>query len=362
MDDAQRPQPETTYRLYGHEAAEAVLARAWRSGRLAHGWLLTGAEGIGKATLAFRFARALLAGAMAADPADPPALLPGLAGPDPAADPGPDRLPDIGPDDAAARLIAGGAHPGLRVVRRATNPDTGRLRSEIVIDDVRAATGFLTRTAMDGGWRIVIVDPVEELNRNAANALLKSLEEPPDKCLFLLINHVSGQVLPTIRSRCQSLALQPLGPEDFRAAIADWPADAATADGLPAALAEGSPGRALRLIEADAGGLDSRIGTILDAPEDRSTMAALDLAEQVARAGATLAFETVGELLARRAAALARAAPQPAAREAAAALWFEIGARFREAEQLNLDRRHTVLRACRDMRGLARPPAAASGA
>ena len=345
--EAARPGPENTYGLVGHEAAEAVLAAAWRSGRLAHGWLFTGSEGVGKATLAFRFARAILSGAM-----DAPAMpaLPGLT--EPAAG---ERLPDVGPDDAAARRIAAGAHPGLKAIRRSVNPDTGRMRGEIVVGDVRDAMKFLNRTAADGGWRIVIVDPVDEMNRNAANALLKSLEEPPDKCLFLLINHVSGKVLPTIRSRCRVLALPALGPEALRAALAAAAPDLASrADDAVLDLAAGSPGRAIRLLDADAGALDAQIGAILEAPEEAGGLKALDLAEQVARAGAAVAFRTVGDLLARRSAILAREAGQAATRDAAAALWFEIAERFREAELLNLDRRHTVLKACRDTNRLVR--------
>ncbi len=342
-DEAARPGPENTFTLVGHDAAEAMLSAAWRSGRLAHGWLFIGSEGIGKATLAFRFARAILSGAI--DRAATQAL-PGLA--EPAAG---ERLPDIGADDGAARRIAAGAHPGLKVIRRSVNPDTGKMRGEIVVKDVRDAMKFLNRTATDGGWRIVIVDPVDEMNRNAANALLKSLEEPPDKCLFLLINHVAGAVLPTIRSRCQVLTLSPLAPADLRATLN---AAAADADNAVLELAAGSPGRAIRLLDADAGALDTRIGAVLEAPEETGSIQALDLAEQVARAGATAAFRIVGELLARRTAMLARDARQPGQRDAAAALWFEIGERFRETELLNLDRRHTVLKACLDTRGLYR--------
>ncbi len=367
-----RPGPENTYALIGHDAAQAVLARAWRRGRLAHGWLLTGGEGVGKATLAFRFARAILSGAMDGATA-PAAALPGLADPAPPRDGmagdgmagdgmAGERLPDVAPDDAAARKIAAGAHPGLRVVRRSVNPQTGKMRGEIVVGDVRRAMEFLSRTAADGGWRIVIVDPVDEMNRSAANALLKSLEEPPDKCLFLLISHVSDTVLPTIRSRCQILALPPLPAADVRAAVGAVAPDLAPkADGALLDLAAGSPGRAIRLIEADAGALQAQIDAVLEAPEAGSGLAALDLAERVARSGATVAFRIVGELLARRNARLAHEAASPAARDAAAALWFEVADRFREAELLNLDRRHTVLKACRDTGRLVRASSGSGG-
>lgn len=362
-----RPGPENTYALIGHDAAQAVLARAWRRGRLAHGWLLTGGEGVGKATLAFRFARAILSGAMDGATA-PAAALPGLADPAPPGDGvagdgmAGERLPDVAPDDATARKIAAGAHPGLRVVRRSVNPQTGKMRGEIVVGDVRRAMEFLSRTAADGGWRIVIVDPVDEMNRNAANALLKSLEEPPDKCLFLLISHVSDTVLPTIRSRCQLLALPPLPAADVRAAVGAVAPDLAPkADGALLDLAAGSPGRAIRLIEADAGALQAQIDAVLEAPEAGGGLAALDLAERVARSGATVAFRIVGELLVRRNARMAHEAASPAARDAAAALWFEVADRFREAELLNLDRRHTVLKAFRDTGRLVRASSGSGG-
>ena len=353
-----RPGPENTYALIGQDAAQAVLAKAWRSGRLAHGWLLTGGDGAGKATLAYRFARAILSGAMDGAPA-----LPGLPGLDaPALSSQGDRLPDVGPDDPTARRIAAGAHPGLRVLRRSVNPDTGKMRGEIVIGEVRDARKFLARTAAGGGWRIVIVDPVDEMNRNAVNALLKSLEEPPAKCLFLLISHVAGTVPPTLRSRCQILALRPLAPNDVRAAVAAAAPDLADGtDDVLLELAAGSPGRAIRLLEADAGALEARIGALLAAPEEASGIAALDLAEEAARAGATAAFRTVGHLLARRSATLARNAQEPDVRAAAAALWFEVAERFREAELLNLDRRHTILKACRDTAHLVRSAGAAGG-
>ena len=150
--------------------------------------------------------------------------------------------------------------------------------------------------------------------------------------------------------------------DDLLAAVrAAAPDLAARADDVLLGLADGSPGRAIRLLEANAGKLEGQIGAILTAAEDASGMAALDLAEQVARAGATVAFRIVGQLLARRAAIVAREAPLPALRNAAAALWFELGERFRQTELLNLDRRHTVLKACRDIRKLV-PPAGAPGA
>ena len=221
---------------------------------------------------------------------------------------------------------------------------------------------FLTKTAADGGWRIVIVDPVDEMNRNAANALLKSLEEPPDKCLFLLVNHISGTALPTIRSRCQILAMSMLGQDDLlaavRAAAPDLAARATTFCSPWRPAARDAPSGCSKPMRAS---WKDRSGRSWGRRKTRAGLKALDLAEQVARAGATVAFRTVGQLLARRAAIVAREAPQSVLRDAAAALWFELGERFRQTELLNLDRRHTVLKACRDIRKLV-PPAGAPGA
>lgn len=333
--------PETAERLVGHRTVQRILTTAWRSGKLAHGWLLTGSEGIGKATLAFRFARAILADALA--DAAPSLGLPGIE-----AD---DLLPSVDPDRPAARLIAAGAHPNLEIIRRTVNPKTGRLRTQIGVDDVRDAMKFLHATATDGGWRIVVVDPIDDMNESSNNALLKALEEPPKRCLFLLVNHVRGAVLPTIRSRCQVLNMAALSDDDVRSVLENC------APGLPAGavdavlpLADGSPGRALRLLATDAPSLDRQLDDILGAAVATGTAKALDLADQVSRANATDAFHTVAQLLARRLELFARGTASSESRAATARLWFDVAASFRRTEYLNLDRRHTVLRACLDAR------------
>ena len=163
---ADAPAPRDNPELYGHQTALAVLGRALSSGRLAHGWLLTGPSGIGKATLAFRFARALLAGPNAVD----------------------DRL-SMGPDHPVFRQVAQGTHPDLRVIEAERDARSGRLRSEITVDTVRAATAALRVTAAAGGCRVAVIDGAETLNRNAANALLKTLEEPPERAVLILVSH-----------------------------------------------------------------------------------------------------------------------------------------------------------------------------
>src|SRR6266851_4542152 len=231
-DTAGEPQPVAPPRdnplLLGHEAAEAVLLQAYRSGRLPHAWLLSGPRGIGKATLAFRFARFLFAEGAAAPGlfAAPPASL------------------AIAPEHPVFRRVASGGHADLLVVERSLDPKRKKLRSEIVVDDTRAIAGFLRLTPAEGGWRVVIVDGADMMNRNAANALLKILEEPPQKALLLLVSDNPGRLLPTIRSRCRILALKPLAEAEVREALARYRPDIAAGDrAVLAQLAEGSIAR-----------------------------------------------------------------------------------------------------------------------
>ena len=230
------PHPRETTRSFGHDAAEATFLKAWADDRLHHAWLLSGPEGIGKATLAYRMARTRLAVAPGG----------GLM-----AEAQPESL-DHGHDTALAARIRAEGEARLRVVRRTPNPQTGRMRTTISVDDVRRVKAFLQQTAADGDWRVVIVDPADEMNPNAANALLKMLEEPPARVLFLLVSHRPGALLPTIRSRCRMLAIPPLGPDDLAAALSGTGAGIAARDrDAIAALAGGSVRRALQLVADD---------------------------------------------------------------------------------------------------------------
>ena len=213
--------------LIGHAAAEAELAAALRGGRMHHAWLITGASGVGKATLAYRFARRLLAG-----PADTLAL---------------------GPADPVFRRVATGSHADLLTVAREWDDKRARLRGEIVVDDARAVSAFLRLTPAEGGWRVVVIDGAEHMNRNAANAVLKALEEPPAQAILLLTCAAPGRLLPTIRSRCRRLALQPLSAPDMATVLAGALPDMAAADRAKlVGIAAGSPGRAL-LLAAERG-------------------------------------------------------------------------------------------------------------
>jgi DNA polymerase-3 subunit delta' len=333
------PAPRDNPELYGQETALAVLGRALTSGRLAHAWLFTGAPGIGKATLAFRFARALLAG--------PEAVGERLA---------------MAPEHPVFRQVAHGTHPDLQVIEAERDPRTGRLRSEITVDSVRHATAALRVTAAAGGCRVAVIDGAETLNRNAANALLKTLEEPPEQAFLILISHRPASLPATIRSRCAKLRLQPL-PDEL---IAD--ALARLAPALPpeqrralTLLARGSIGRALAI--AEGGQLESyqRLAAALAAePIDRLALDELsgELARAADRGGMAGTLTLVQELLARVIAAglgrlgaplfpdeagqLARlAARRPLDRWAT--LWEKVARLAAAVEALSLERSHALM-------------------
>ncbi|NVN86465.1 MAG: DNA polymerase III subunit delta' [Rhodopseudomonas sp.] len=240
--------PRETTALFGHRAAEQTLLEAYRSGRIPHAWLIGGAQGIGKATLAYRMARFVLAHR------DPQA--PAVQAAETLA---------IDPTHPVARHVAAGAHGGLLTLERSLN-DKGVLRNVITVDESRETIGFFGSTAAVEGWRICIVDTVDELNANAANALLKVIEEPPLQSLFLLVSNAPARVLPTIQSRCRKLRLRPLDPDDVVRAAAEA-ADIDPADPLlaeAAAASEGSVSRALSLLGGGALKLHQRTTALLN--------------------------------------------------------------------------------------------------
>lgn len=274
------PEPRANPDLLGQDAAIAVLCRALASGRLPHGWLLSGPAGIGKATLAYRFARALLAG-------------PGAV----------DAELTLAPDHPVFRQVAQGAHPDLRVIEAERDPKTGRVRAEITVDTVRAATAALRATAASGGARVAVIDGAETLNRNAANALLKTLEEPPPGAVLILISHRPGRVAATLRSRCAKLRLAPLAPDLVEAALARL---APALDGEErralTLLARGSIGRALTLAEGGWLGLYRGLaGALASDPPDRLALHELSatLARTADQGGSGGALAAIQELLGR---------------------------------------------------------------
>jgi DNA polymerase III subunit delta' len=268
------PHPRETMALLGHREAETALLNAYRSGRIPHAWLIGGAAGIGKATLAYRMARFVLAhrDPLAADVQRAETL-------------------SVDPSDPVARHVAAGAHGGLLTLERSLN-DKGVMRTVITVDETRETISFFGSTAAVEGWRVCIVDTVDELNPNAANALLKILEEPPRQSLFLLVSHAPARVLPTILSRCRKLMLRPLATDDVVRAAAQATDIAIDDPALneAAAAAEGSVARALTLLGGDAAKLRQRTAALLanlpqvDPRELHALGEALPLSDKVALA------------------------------------------------------------------------------
>jgi DNA polymerase III subunit delta' len=244
-DDAEVKRARETTLLFGHAQAEHALLDAYKSGRVPHAWLIGGPPGIGKATLAYRFARFVLAHPEPTQPDVQQAV--SLA---------------VADDDPVSRRIAAQAQGDLMVLERLVNEQTGKLYTVIRVEDVRRAVPFFGSTAAEGGWRICIVDSADELQHpQGSNALLKILEEPPPRALLLLTSDAPGRLLPTIRSRCRRLDLRPLDAADVARAVA-------AATGCPAhdeavkeaaAAAEGSVARAINLLDEDALALRQRV-------------------------------------------------------------------------------------------------------
>lgn len=323
-DDEGIPHPRRTSALFGHEAAERALLDAYRSGRIPHAFLIGGAAGIGKATLAFRLARFVFAHP---DPASPAVQA--------------STTLSVSADHAAAKLVAAQSHPDLLVLER-TLGDTGKLRTVIRVDDARKVTSFLGATAGFGGWRIVIVDAVDDLNAESANALLKGLEEPPARTLFLLVSHAPGLVLPTIRSRCHRLILRPLPAEQLTQAIAT--ATGEEPDPALIAAAEGSVGRALSLSDGPALKLRQQTMALLGQLPATDMRDLHALADGLATADAQvfeIVLDSVNGWLSERLAATAHDKTRAAQ---VAEIWREMNAAARDTDIYNLDRKPLIFR------------------
>ena len=291
--------------LFGHDAAETAFLESARTGKLHHGWLIEGPSGVGKATLAHRLAAYML-GAR-----------------------GPDTAPlDATEEDPVARICLAGGHPDLRIVKRELN-DKGKLRQDISVDQIRDLTHFFSLKPAQGGWRIGIIDSLDELNRNGANALLKTLEEPPGHSLLFLVNHGSTSILPTIRSRCRTLRVTPLGEDDTRKAL-----DSAGAPDEAFALARGRPGLGMRLATPSGLAAAHAAKTLLKSlprPNDGLVTDALQTASSDETAMEAFQEEILSWLAGR--------AEEDAS---AAKAWLDVSRRASEARALNMDPAQTA--------------------
>lgn len=327
-DESSIPLPRETSALFGHREAEATLLNAYCGGKIPHAWLIGGPQGIGKATLAYRMAKFVLArpDIHSAEVRNAETLA-------------------IDAGNPVARQVAAGSHGGLLTLERTAN-DKGVMRTVITVDESRETIGFFGSTAAVDGWRVCVVDTVEDLNPNAANALLKVLEEPPARALFLLVSHAPARVLATIQSRCRKLPLRPLSADDVLLA-------AANATGLDsdepalreaAELAEGSVSRALTLLEGDTLGLHQQTLKLLDALPKVDPRALHSLGDALGlndRVSLRTFIETVDRWLTAHLRAPNAEANLPRLARLAET-WEKINSAAREVESFNLERKPLV--------------------
>ena len=326
--------PRETYLLLGQDLALARAARALRAGRPPSAWLITGPPGVGKATLAYRIARYLLAYGATAE--------------------GPEDL-SVAEDNPATRQIAAQAHPGLLVLKRAINPKTGKLMTVVSVDEIRRLANFFGMTSGAGGWRVAIVDTADDINDNAANALLKMLEEPPVNAMLLLLSNTPGRLLPTIRSRCQRLDLRPLDDATMEFGLKPHlPDETAAERAALARLSGGSIGAALTLATGDGGVLAKEADKLIDHARDPDLLALLTLGEKLYRTQDGL--ELFGEFLTSSLADRIRARAHTGAPglERWVAVLNRLEHSFARAAGLHLEPRQTVLSAARDLSQVAR--------
>lgn len=326
--------PRRSENLIGQDNALAIVSRAIRSGRPPGAWLFCGPPGLGKATLAYRIARYMLAyGATDRGAADL-------------------SVPSNTPE---AQLIAAGSHPGLLVLKRGVNPDTGKPMSVLSVDEVRKLSSFFGMTSGAGGWRVALIDTADDMNDAAANALLKLLEEPPARAMLLVLAHAPGRMLPTIRSRCQKIFLRPLTTDVMESELRRLMPDMPDADRQGVAqLAGGSLGAALRLADGDGLMLAEAAARLIDEARSPDVPGLFALADKLARIsdGQSQLGEFLLQALARRIRTRALTEGGDLTR------WMrtleELGARFARADGLHLDPRQLLLGTARALNGAVR--------
>lgn len=322
----QRFHPRRTESLVGHESAEQAMLEAYRSRRMPHAWLIAGPAGIGKATLAYRAARFVLA----------------HPDPDVAAVRGAESL-WVDPAHGAFRRVVAQAHPDLLSLERVEN-DKGRLQTVITVDQVRRTLLFFGSTAGEGGWRVCIIDPVDDLNAAGLNAILKTLEEPPARALLLLVSHSSGRLPATIRSRCRRLMMRPLDDAQVAAVMAGALRRPADDPELVAAAitAKGSPGQALALLEGGMVALRQRVAAMLAALPAVDPAALHALGDEIAGTEPEPLHTLVDAVQDWLSARLDANTGELHRLARVAEVWDKISRAARDAESYNLDRKPLV--------------------
>ena len=326
--------PRRTARLIGQDQALAIVSRALRSGRPPQAWLICGPPGVGKATLAYRIARYLLAYG--------------------ASDRGPADL-SVPAKDPACVQVAAGSHPGLLVLKRSVDPETNKLMSVLSVGEVRRLSGFFGLTSGAGGWRVAVIDTADDMNDNAANALLKLLEEPPSRAMLLVLSNTPGRLLPTIRSRCQRLNLRPLGERDMEAELERLlPEQKAEERASLARLARGSLGAALTLAGGEGLALAEEADRLIDQAARPDIRALFALGDKLSRV--TNGLEMLGGFLTQALAERIRA--RALGGQLHLNRWIgaleKLNKNFARSEGLHLDSRQTLLSAAREMNAASR--------
>jgi DNA polymerase-3 subunit delta' len=322
------PHPREQTALVGHSDAEAAFLDGLGTGRLHHAWLLGGPFGIGKATLAYRVAQCLLAH----DRSVPDAA-----------------SLDLPPSHPVSRQVAAQSHPDLAVIRRGLRKDGKGYSAEIAVDHVRRALDLFSSTAGRGGYRVCIVDSADDLNASSANALLKVIEEPPPRSVFLIVAHAPQRVLPTIRSRCRRLLLRPLSEDEVRAVIGSlgppWTEVPEETLGEAVRLGEGSVRRALAMLDPDKIAVVAEVTRSLDALPRVEPKRILALAESLQRREADENYELVLDTVERWLGRLLheRAELGPARLAPLVEVCDKVARSAREIDAYNLDRRPLVL-------------------
>ncbi len=323
------PHPREAAGLVGHREAQAAIVEGLRTGRLHHAWLIGGPEGIGKATFAYQVAKCLLGN-------------PGRAPEDLMTD----------PSAQASRLVSNLAHPDLVVLRRQPSTEKKGPTTQIPVDTVRRALEVFASTASGGGWRVCIVDSADDLNASGANALLKVIEEPPPRAIFLIVAHQPGRVLPTIRSRCRKLMLRPLAEADVRTVLSGLRLPETRVDIEQALqLADGSVRRALTRLDPDTSALIAGTIALLGSLPGYNIKQALGLAEKLAGRAGEADFAVFLEAVEDWVLHTVRENAPGGAHHLApiAEVWDKLLHSIRETDALNLDRRPVVLSIFQDL-------------
>lgn len=268
------PQPSQSSTIIGHEAAKKQIEEAFNSGRMHHAWLLVGIEGLGKASLAYHIAHRILSG-------------------------GANSFGRFNPEHPSARLIAAESHPDLFILRRPTDEKTGALKESIPVNEARKLEPFLRMTSSQGGGRVAIIDEAHRLNRNGQNAILKMIEEPPSGAVIILTATTAGALLPTIRSRCRVLALDPLNLPEIETILArlgaEWPPG--VDKGRYVNLAGGSVGLLLKILGSDAIPLYDETLDLLKSIPDMDVPRLHRLADMLGKKADVESFQIVTTLL-----------------------------------------------------------------